>query len=70
MLEVDGMGRLCGLVLMVFRCLMGLDLLLTWFSPDSLLRVKPLIAVFLVRLLWVCVDEERLELQRYCGSWE
>ena len=69
-LEVDGMSRSRGLVPMVFRRLMGLDPLFTRFSPGSLLRVKPLIAASLVRLLRVCVAEERLELRRYCESRE
>ena len=55
-LEVDRMGRLHGLVLLVIRHLRALDTLLTQFSPGSLLHVTPFIAASLARLLQVCVD--------------
>ena len=64
---VGCMGRLRGLVLLVFQCLRSPDSLLTQFSLGSRLHAKSLIAVSCARLLWVCVGEERPDLQWH---WE
>ena len=66
-LMVGGMGKLRGLVLLVFRRLRSPASLLAQFSLRTLLRAKPLIAASLARLLWVSVGEEGLELWRH---WE
>ena len=50
----EGMGRFRGLVSLVFRHLRALISLFFRFSPGSLLRDNPLIAVSLARLLRVC----------------
>ena len=66
-LMVGGMGKLHGLVSLVFRRLRSPASLLARFSLRTLLRAKPLIAASLARLLRVSVGEEGLELWRY---WE
>ena len=68
--EEEGMGRLRGLVSLVFRRLRALVSLFFRFSPGSLLRDIPLIAASLARLLRVCVDEEGLEFWRHWDGWE